>query len=190
MHYIIYKTTCLTSGKYYIGKHKTLNLNDGYLGSGLLLKKAIIKYGKNNFIREILFECQNKDELNVLERQIVDDALVKDGGSYNLALGGQGGDLGQAIYDKRSLLWTNEKRKLLSTTMKALWKNPSHRNKISELMRKKMKGNVNDKFVYATKGCKWISNVELKIRKSVKSQDINKYLENGWVIGMKKFVTK
>lgn len=46
--YFIYETTNLKNGKKYIGKHYG-ELNDSYLGSGTLLKKAIEKYGKESF---------------------------------------------------------------------------------------------------------------------------------------------
>lgn len=56
MKYTIYKTTNIKNGKYYIGKHQTENENDSYLGSGIALKKAIKKFGKNSFIKEILYD--------------------------------------------------------------------------------------------------------------------------------------
>jgi hypothetical protein len=56
--YIVYKTTNLVNGKFYIGVHKQdfflPIIFDGYLGSGLMLKRAIKKYGEENFIRETL----------------------------------------------------------------------------------------------------------------------------------------
>jgi hypothetical protein len=50
-YHIIYKTTNTSTDKYYIGKHSTDNINDDYLGSGVALKNAIKKYGKENNIK-------------------------------------------------------------------------------------------------------------------------------------------
>jgi len=44
---IIYKTTNKINNKFYVG-YDTKN-NPKYLGSGLLLKRAIEKYGQENF---------------------------------------------------------------------------------------------------------------------------------------------
>jgi len=86
---VIYKTTNLINGKYYVGKDE--KNNSEYLGSGLLLNKAIKKYGRNNFTKEILETCVTKKELNEREIYWIKELnAVKDG--YNIALGGSGGD--------------------------------------------------------------------------------------------------
>jgi hypothetical protein len=63
---IIYKITNLINNKIYVGKDSK---NDPkYLGSGLYINRAIKKYGKENFKKEILEYCDNSQELN--EREI------------------------------------------------------------------------------------------------------------------------
>lgn len=87
---IIYKTTNKINNKCYIGIHRTQNINDGYLGSGILLKKAINKYGTPSFTREILFEYNDCDE-NLAwakERELVNKEFVLSNATYNLSIGG------------------------------------------------------------------------------------------------------
>lgn len=91
MFYTIYKTTNKIDGKIYIGKHKTNDLDDGYIGSGKYLKHAIEKYGIENFKKEILFQFDNEDETNAKEAELVTEEFVKEDTNYNLCPGGNGG---------------------------------------------------------------------------------------------------
>jgi len=60
--YFVYLTTNLVNNKKYVGEHCSNDLNDSYLGSGIAVKKAIKKYGKRNFQREILEIFETKEE--------------------------------------------------------------------------------------------------------------------------------
>jgi group I intron endonuclease len=62
---IIYITTNLINGKQYIGKDEHNRIS--YLGSGVTLKLAIKKYGKENFRKEIIEYCINREHLKERE---------------------------------------------------------------------------------------------------------------------------
>jgi len=94
---IIYKTTNKINNKFYIGKDE--KNNPKYLGSGLLLLKAIEKYGKENFIKEILEECFTRDQLNDREKFWIKELNAIELG-YNLAEGGTGGKTQENVWNK------------------------------------------------------------------------------------------
>ena len=89
MRYIIYKIVNQVNGRYYIGRHATKNINDSYMGSGKAILNAIKKYGIESFTKEILAEASSREELWELEKQIVNDQIVNDPLSYNMAYGGK-----------------------------------------------------------------------------------------------------
>lgn len=77
----------------YIGKHHATEYDKNYLGSGRTLKKAIKKYGKQNFENEVLFEACTIEELNEQEKHYIKQYKEKYGSvCYNIASGGDGGD--------------------------------------------------------------------------------------------------
>lgn len=85
----VYLITNNINGKIYVGKHSTCNLNDGYMGSGKILKLAYNKYGIENFTKHILAFADTEDELNDLEMFYIKDLDAKTKG-YNLTDGGEG----------------------------------------------------------------------------------------------------
>jgi hypothetical protein len=109
-HYI-YKTTNLKNGKFYIGMHSTNNLDDGYLGSGNRLRRAIRKYGKANFKLEILEFFKSRNELASREKDLVNEDLLKDPLCMNLKIGGNGGFTKEQVY--AGLKSANENRLVL-----------------------------------------------------------------------------
>lgn len=95
MYGYIYKTTNKVNGKIYIGQKKSNKfLENKYLGSGKILKSAVKKYGVENFSVELVCWCGTKIELDNAEKD-----LIKQNNSrcpnigYNIAYGGEGGDL-------------------------------------------------------------------------------------------------
>ena len=89
--YFIYITTNNLNGCKYIGKHLG-HETDSYLGSGKILVRAIEKYGKENFSREII-EFNSSEEENA-EREKYYIALYNATTNplfYNIHEGGKGG---------------------------------------------------------------------------------------------------
>lgn len=91
MKYTIYKITNNLNGKTYIGKHQTKNINDGYMGSGKLLRRAQSKYGIENFTKEILHVFDTEEEMNAKEAELVTKEFCLLESTYNICAGGQGG---------------------------------------------------------------------------------------------------
>jgi hypothetical protein len=91
MKYTIYKITNIIDGKIYIGKHQTNNLNDEYMGSGKILRRAQFKYGLDKFTKEILYVFDTEEEMNAKEKELVTEEFCLREDTYNLCVGGQGG---------------------------------------------------------------------------------------------------
>tara|TARA_R110000868_G_scaffold110796_1_gene299731 strand:- start:177 stop:866 length:690 start_codon:yes stop_codon:yes gene_type:complete len=107
MRYFVYKTTCLPTGKYYIGVHSERRQSDGYIGCGICsdgtavnlknkkIKSAfidsVIKYGYKSFKREIVKEFPSVNEAYEFEKKLVTKDVVNDSRCLNIKLGGVGG---------------------------------------------------------------------------------------------------
>jgi len=159
--FYIYLTTNLIDGKQYIGQHRG-DENDAYLGSGKIIKKAIEKYGKENF-KKIILEFCKEEELDEKEKYWIKYYnAYEDENFYNLSEGGQGGDgwrltnkwfkehpeEAQKIYQengKRLQQWVKEHpqeakeniKKMIEGRKKWVEENP---NRVKEIMEKVNEG--------------------------------------------------
>lgn len=78
----IYRTTNLINGKDYIGQH--LDHGDEYWGSGTMLKRALKKYGKENFKKEILEDnILSQEEADKKELYYIKTAKLVGKAEYN-----------------------------------------------------------------------------------------------------------
>lgn len=66
----VYETTQLSTGKRYIGKHSTDNLDDGYMGSGVDIH-PLLKADKNDFECRIIEHCSSSAEAFKREGEIL-----------------------------------------------------------------------------------------------------------------------
>lgn len=105
MFYYTYKITLLKgslAGHYYYGQHRTNNLNDGYAGSGRVIKDYFKKYPKIEgitYVKSILQFYNDENELNLAEKDLIGDKYITDNLCINLKQGGTnipsgGGKLG------------------------------------------------------------------------------------------------
>ena len=87
----IYITTNLIDGMRYLGKRQFTTGWQNYLGSGKFFQKALKKYKRENFKRDVVCICYSPEELNKAEYDIsVFFNVVESSNWYNLVLGGGG----------------------------------------------------------------------------------------------------
>ena len=91
MLYTVYKTVNLINGKYYFGTHKTENPDDDYLGSGTYIRRAVAKYGREKFRKDVLFVYDNPKPAFMKEDELIQCYRGLDPLCMNLRKGGSGG---------------------------------------------------------------------------------------------------
>lgn len=159
-HNTVYKISNKINKKFYIGAHSTDNLEDDYFGSGVILKRAINKYGIENFEKQILFDYNNREDMFNMEKMLVDSILINQLDCYNANIGGKGGSAkGSTISDeakkniskglKGKISHRKGKTDIYSEeTLKKMSKaqiGRKHSDKTRTKMRKSMKGSMAEK---------------------------------------------
>lgn len=128
MYHFIYKTTSET-GKYYVGRHSTNNLEDGYFGSGKWIRS--IK-DRSTLTREILEYCES-DKIHEREEAVIAEHIGKpncmnfNNNSVGFALGDLNPSKSEEERKRRSLAILGEG-------------NPSKREEVRRKMSESQKG--------------------------------------------------
>lgn len=215
LHYTIYKITNKINGKIYIGCHKTSDLDDGYMGSGVHLKRAQEKYGIENFQKEILEVFDNPETMFEMEAKLVNSEFVCREDTYNLKEGGYGGfDHIKTSTKEKSLNRIKGERGSLVKRLEdpdffVLWSKQSSENvkrsfelgkikkfsgyefegkKHSEETKKKI-GEANSKHQSGEGnsqfGTMWIHSLTEKVSKKIKKDEFSDWEAKGWLKGRK-----
>jgi hypothetical protein len=108
--HFIYKTTNLINDRYYVGRHSTKKLEDGYLGSGYSLNLAINKYGRENFEREIIEYCEDLQKLIEKEQYWIDYYMNLGEEIYNISHNASGGFISVEAHEKAAVKNRGKKR--------------------------------------------------------------------------------
>jgi len=205
IHYI-YKTTCNVTGRWYIGMHSTTKLDDGYMGSGKILRYSIRKYGVENHTKEILEFLPTREKLVLREIEIITKELISDGLCMNLKEGGQGGFAnkehmekcikagGKAFSDKLKIdeEFFKKHTEISSETLKKAHKlgkinyntfeGKCHSEETKQLISEKRKGTGTGE-TNSQYGTCWIT--KDGTNKKIKKEDLETYLNEGWLKGRK-----
>jgi hypothetical protein len=195
IHYL-YKTTCLITGRWYIGMHSTINLEDGYMGSGKRLRYSIRKYGIDNHKKEILEFFETRELLIEAEIKAITPDMVLDRNCMNLKNGGscwpKSANLAfkkrleedKEFLNKRSKKYselmkkTHSEGKLRYDTFTGKQHSDETKNKISKSSKGNGIGETNSQY-----GTCWITKDDSN--KKIKKDDLETYLNEGWVKGRK-----
>jgi hypothetical protein len=138
MYHYFYITINRANNKYYYGIHSTKNLNDGYLGSGNALKRAIRKYGKSLFIKYIISYHNTRYEALEHEAMVVNSDVTEDPLSYNICKGGRSGPEEHTEASKKRMGWSKgiphsaEWKENIGKALRGRDISKSHRNNISK----------------------------------------------------------
>ena len=75
---------------FYVGQHKTNNINDNYMGTGAIVKKVYKQFGKNGATKSILAIAETLEVANILEKHFISEFKKTYGKNcFNIQKGGR-----------------------------------------------------------------------------------------------------
>lgn len=187
MYYCLYEIRNILNDKIYVGVHKTKNLDDGYMGSGKVIRRAIEKHGVENFTKVILETFEDDASMYAREKEVVTDEFLDREDTYNLRRGGTGGfdfinKVGANIYEGHADI-ARHHMKLAKSRQSELFKDPAYsknvRLKISNTLKDKWK---QDEFHWIGKNHKESSKQKIGEKNSISQTGIkNSQYGTCWV---------
>lgn len=89
MYHYTYKIVEDSTGKYYLGMHSTLDIDDGYSGSGFIVCNIFRKKGTKGYTKYILNFYNSREDLIKAEELLITINELNDPLCYNLIEGGR-----------------------------------------------------------------------------------------------------
>lgn len=170
---MIYKITNKLNSKIYIGAHKTIDINDRYMGSGTGIKRAIKKYGVENFEKEILFYLNSEQEMYDKEAEIVTEEFINLSTNYNAKTGGRTA----YVYSDEVKKLISERTKECQTVVFGRIRTKETRNKISTtLSGRKLSDDTKERMSNSKKGIS--KSDETKRRMSIARTGVKQKVSN------------
>lgn len=215
MFYTVYKITNLVNNKIYIGAHKTTDLSDDYMGSGVLLSKAKEKYGIENFKKEYIKIFDNSEDMFSMESQLVNEEFVSRNDTYNIKQGGLGGfdylnlsgknylhdnrenslknlELGNKVFLEKlkdsgfKKEWVNKISSKMKENFENGMMNGFSNKKHSEETKEKLRGHTRQNGSKNSQyGTMWIHSLTEKVSKKINKDDFLIWENKGWIKGRK-----
>ena len=126
----VYKITCKITGEFYFGSSFRAK-RDSYWGGGTKIRERIAQYGKENFVKEILGEFDDRTESHRIENQYI-EKFIHDDKCLNQMLNRRFGSFSEESREKLSVAERGEKAPWYGKTL-----SEEHRSRISAAQRGK-----------------------------------------------------
>ena len=134
----VYKITCKITGEYYFGSSFYAK-SDRYWGGGKRIRERIAQYGKENFVKEIIGEFDDRVEAHKVENEYIEQ-FINDENCLNQQLNRKFGSFSDDTRAKLSVAnlgnhFSKEHRAKISAAMRGKHLSEEHIAKLSAALR-------------------------------------------------------